>query len=394
MNGNEMYLLTVNAGSSSIKFAVFKAHSTTRVFEVSIDNIGASARLTSESGTEPIAASDHGAAVTLLMRWVAEHLPAGEISTVCHRVVHGGPNYHETQAVTDMLLADLRELAVFDPEHLPIELRLIEVCKKVLPSAVQLVCFDTAFHRTLPDVARRLPLPRQFFDKGIRKYGFHGLSYASILEELRRVEGEVATRGKVIIAHLGSGVSLVALSGGQSIDTTMAMTPASGVTMSTRSGDLDPGLVLYLSQTEDYDSKQFNHLVNFESGLLGMSETTADMEQLLRMEEEDSRAKEAVDVFCYQVRKSIGSLTAALGGLNTLVFTGGMGEHAPKIRARVCEELAYLGIALNSERNARSERLISTDQSLVGVHVIHADEALTMARESIEYHNNRLKDAT
>jgi acetate kinase len=391
MSGKEMYLLTVNAGSSSIKFAVFKINSTARVLEVSVDNIGAAARLTSDGDSKAVDAKDHGAAVMLLMRWLAEHLPPGDITLVGHRVVHGGPNYYETQMVTDVLLADLKELSVFDPEHLPTELRLIELCKKVLPEAKQVVCFDTAFHHDLPAVAKMLPLPRRLLDKGIRKYGFHGLSYASILEELRRVEGEMAARGKVIIAHLGSGVSLAALSEGRSIDTTMGMTPVSGVPMSTRSGDLDPGLALYLSQAEGYDVRRFNHMVNFESGLLGLSETTADMEQLLKMMESDVRAKDAVDIFCYQVRKSIGGLAAALGGLNTLVFTGGMGEHAPKIRMMICEELSYLGVALNPERNDRSERLISVDQSPVGVHVVHADEALTIARESIEYYTNHNK---
>jgi acetate kinase len=251
-----------------------------------------------------------------------------------------------------------------------------------LPDAVHVACFDTAFHHDLPTRARLLPIPRRFMAEGVRRYGFHGLSYAYIVEELRRVEGEAAANGKVIIAHLGSGVSLAALQGGKSIDTTMSLTPASGVPMSTRSGDLDPGLGLYLSRTQGLNVQRFNEMVNFESGLLGISETTADMEKLLELEAADERAKDAVDVFCYQVQKSIGSLAAALGGLNTLVFTGGMGENAPKIRARVCEGLEFLGITLDGERNGAGLRLISADGSQTGVHVIPTDEAVTIARET------------
>jgi acetate kinase len=198
------------------------------------------------------------------------------------------------------------------------------------------------------------------------------------------VEGRAAANGKVVIAHLGSGASLAALQDGKPIDTTMGMTPASGVPMSTRSGDLDPGIALYLSRSEGYDTEQFNDMVNFKSGLLGISETTADMKKLLEIEADDERAKDAIDIFCYQVKKSIGSLTAGLGGLNTLVFTGGMGEDAPKIRKRVCDNLEFLGVTLDTARNQKNARLISTDGSRVGVHVIHTDEAMTIAREIVK----------
>ncbi len=378
------YILTVNAGSSSIKLALFAAHDVSqKVLEAGIEDIGqSSAKLVVSGGTKPISAAHHSDAVRLLTEWLTDQVPVDTIAAVGHRIVHGGPNYYEPQTATGEVLADLQKLAAFDPEHLPIELELVAVFQKALPHAQQVLCFDTAFHRDLPARSRLLPIPRHFEAKGLRRYGFHGLSYTYILEELRRVEGQTAANGKVIIAHLGSGASLVALQNGKPIDTTMSMTPASGIPMSTRSGDLDPGLALYLAQTQGYDAERFNRMVNFESGLLGVSETTADMKKLLEMEASDMRAKDAVDIFCYQVKKSIGSFSAALEGLNTLVFTGGMGENAPKIRARICEGLEFLGITIDPQRNQAGARLISADGGQAGVHVIHTDEAITIARET------------
>lgn len=383
-NSSDTYILTVNAGSSSIKLALFAAHDTTqKVLEASIENIGQpSAKIVTPDGKKPVSVDNHSDAGKLLTEWLATQVAATSIKAVGHRIVHGGPDYYETLTATDEVLADLRKLAAFDPEHLPIELELVAVFQDALPQAEQVLCFDTAFHHDLPARSRLLPIPRHFEAKGLRRYGFHGLSYTYILEELRRVEGETAATGKVVIAHLGSGASLAALQNGKPIDTTMSMTPASGIPMGTRSGDLDPGLALYFAHTEGYDAERFNHMVNFESGLLGISETTADMKKLLETEDEDERAKDAVDIFCYQAKKSIGSLAAALGGLNTLVFTGGMGENAPKIRARICEGLEFLGVTIDDARNQQGDRLISADGSQVGVHVIHTDEAATIARET------------
>lgn len=391
MSSSDARILTVNAGSSSIKLALFAADDTVqKVLEAAIENIAQpSAKLVTSDGTKPVAAGSHSDATKLLTDWLTAQIAANSIVAVGHRIVHGGPDYHKTVAATDEVLADLRKLAAFDPEHMPIELELVTVFQDVLPQAEQVLCFDTAFHYNMPTRSRLLPIPRHFEAKGLRRYGFHGLSYAYILEELRRVESETAANGKVIIAHLGSGASLAALQNGKPIDTTMGMTPASGIPMSTRSGDLDPGLALYLAQTEGYDAEHFNHMVNFESGLLGISETTADMKKLLEAEDEDERAKDAVDIFCYQAKKNIGSLAAALGGLNTLVFTGGMGENAPKIRARICKGLEFLGVTIDDTRNQQGDRLISADGSQVGVHVIHTDEAITIARETAGLIKNR-----
>ena len=386
MDTHTKYMMTVNAGSSSIKLALFNTSSPEKALEVTVADIGeASAHLITTDGSQLVDAADHTAAAKLAMQRLMTRIPIGTIVAIGHRIVHGGPHYYKPHDITDALLTELQKLMAFNPRHLSAELRLIELFRDMLPNARQVACFDTAFHHDLPTQARLLPSPRKFEKLGVRRYGFHGLSYASVLEELRRIEGEAAANGKVIIAHLGSGASLAALCGGKSIDTTMSMTPASGIPMSTRSGDLDPGLALYLVNIHGYNLEQFNHMASFESGLLGISETTPDMKKLLAIESADTRAKDAIDIFCYNVKKSIGGLAAALGGLNTLVFTGGMGENAPKIRARICDGLDFLGISLDPTRNAASKRLISAPHSPTGVHVIHADEATTIARETAKY---------
>jgi len=386
MMRDDAYLLTVNAGSSSVKFALFGANNlTNEVLQASIENIGQdTSRMIINGVVSPVDAPTHSVATSLLADAVSKEVSTKHIAAVGHRIVHGGSKYYKPQLVTPQLLKDLRELTAFDPEHLPAQLSLIETLSRQLVGVPQVVCFDTAFHHDLPAPARLLPIPRHFADEGIRKYGFHGLSYEFIVTELRRVEGDIAAGGKVIIAHLGSGASLVALKDGKSVDTTMGMTPASGIPMSTRSGDLDPGLVLYLQRNHGYTPDKFNHMVNFESGLLGVSETSADMKRLLEIENSDARAKEAIELFCYQVKKSIGALAASIGGISTLVFTGGMGENAPRIRAKICEGLEFLGVILDPEQNEEGARLISAPASQAGVHVIHTNEAVTIARQTSE----------
>lgn len=376
------YFVTINAGSSSIKLAVFRQSTLQKLFEASVENIGQQhARLETPDSTSLTSAPTHKDALSLLVRYLETRIAKNAIIAVGHRIVHGGKDYFQATYAQDKVIRDLQDLSPFDPEHLPVELKLIDVCKEVLPGAQHILCFDTAFHHDLPVRSRLLPLPRALEQKGIRRYGFHGLSYSYILKELRRVEGQTAVNGRVIIAHLGSGVSLTALKDGRPIDTTMSMTPSSGVPMSSRSGDLDPGLMLYLTRVLDYTPEKIHHLVTFESGLLGISETTNDMERLLELERSDTRALEAIEIFCYNITKTIGGFAAALGGVDTLVFTGGMGERAYEIRARVCDTLAFLGIVIDRTRNHRSERLISADTSRVGVHVIHTDEAETIAHD-------------
>ena len=243
-----------------------------------------------------------------------------------------------------------------------------------------MACFDTAFHHDLPRVAQLLPIPRRYEAQGVRRYGFHGLSYAFLMEELARLAGAEAAQGRVILAHLGNGASLAAVHHGKPVDTSMSFTPTAGVPMSTRSGDLDPGLVWYLARTEKMSAKQFNEMVNFQSGLLGVSETSSDMRDLLDHETQDVRAAEAVALFCYQVKKWIGAFAAALGGLDTLVFAGGIGENAPAVRARICDGLEFLGIKLEEKRNAASEGVISAPAGRVTVRVIRTDEEQMIAK--------------
>jgi acetate kinase len=275
---------------------------------------------------------------------------------------------------------ELRRISPNDPDHLPREIELIETFGQRHPKLAQVACFDTAFHQTMPRVAKLLPIPRRFDAKGIQRYGFHGLSYAFLMEELARLGDPAATTGRAVLAHLGNGASMAAVRDGKSMDTSMGFTPTAGLVMSTRSGDLDPGLAPYLARTEQMTTKQFYEMVNHESGLLGVSETSSDMRDLLDHETQDARAAEAVALFCYQAKKWIGSLAAALGGLDTLVFAGGIGENVALVRARICEGLGFLGIELEESRNAESAALISKDGSRVAVRVIRTDEELMIAR--------------
>jgi acetate kinase len=318
--------------------------------------------------------------VGALMDWIEQRLGRITLTAVGHRVVHGGPKYSAPQLITKEMVEELRQLTPFDPEHLPEEILLTEAFHRRFPELPQVACFDTAFHHDLPRVARLLPIPRRYEAMGVRRYGFHGLSYAFLMGELARLVGAEAAQGRVILAHLGNGASLTAVRDGKAVDTSMGFTPTAGVPMSTRSGDLDPGLVWYLARSEKMSAKQFNEMVNFQSGLLGISETSSDMRDLLDREAQDVRAAEAVALFCYQVKKWIGAFAAALGGLDTLVFAGGIGENAPPVRARICEGLGFLGIELEEKRNAANECVISAAASRVAVRVIRTDEELMIAK--------------
>ena len=381
-------ILTINGGSSSIKFALFEDRDPLqRILHGEIDRIGLPQATLRVDGLLPaghvlrqVAAPDHAAAVRALMDYIEERGTHGALTAVGHRVVHGGPKYSAPQRISEEMIEDLRGLSSFDPEHMPEELLLIEAFSHRFPDVPQVACFDTAFHHDLPRVARLLPIPRRYEAQGLRRYGFHGLSYSFLMDELARVAGATAARGRVILAHLGSGASLAAVHHGKSVDTSMGLTPAAGVPMSTRSGDLDPGLIAHLARTEHMTPEQFNEMVNFQSGLLGISETSSDMRELIDHETQDARAAEAVSVFCYQVKKWVGAFAAAMGGVDTLVFSGGIGENAPIVRARICEGLGFLGIALDPQRNAQSAPLISSDTGAVPVRVMHTNEALMIAK--------------
>ncbi|TAK60444.1 acetate/propionate family kinase [Methylobacter sp.] len=380
-------ILAINGGSSSIKFALFEVDdSLRRVLEGSIERIGlpeTTLRVKdwslAGSFSRLIMKGGYTAAVDTLMDWIEERIGPDTLTAVGHRIVHGGPKYCKPQLITAETIEELRRLSPFDPEHMPEEILLIEAIHRRFPNLPQAACFDTAFHHDLPRVAKLLPIPRRFEAQGVRRYGFHGLSYEFLMRELVRVSGPKAARSRIILAHLGNGASMAAVRNGKSIDTSMAFTPAAGLVMSSRSGDLDPGLVSFMVQNEQMTASQFNHMVNHESGLLGVSETSSDLRDLLAQETDDIRSAEAVALFCYQAKKWIGSFAAVLGGLDTLVFTGGVGENAPIIRARICEGLDFLGIKLSQERNKESERIISASTSRVTVRVIRTDEELMIA---------------
>jgi acetate kinase len=386
---SKSFILTINAGSSSVKFALFRVGQTPeRVFSGKIERIGLpdSALTVTDAASgrterEQITAADHAACAGLLIERLERKMSAADIVAVGHRVVHGGPRYSEPQRVIPEVLAELSRLSPYDPEHLPSELGLIEAFGQKFPGLPQVACFDTAFHRDMPRVARLLPIPRRYEAEGLRRYGFHGLSYEFLLDELRRIGGAAAD-GRVILAHLGNGASMAAVRGGKSFDTTMGFTPAAGLPMSTRSGDLDPGIVAYLANTENMTVEQFHEMVNSRSGLLGVSETSSDVRDLLAREQNDPRAAEAIALFCYQAKKWLGAYAAALGGLDTLVFAGGIGENSPEVRARICEGLEFLGIELDSARNSANEAIISKASGPVAVRVIRTDEEIQIAKSA------------
>ena len=376
-----------NGGSSSIRFAVYAAGETPRrLLGGKIDRVGVGPTqlIVNEPAGKPqlprrLAVPDHSTAMDALLDWLEAQPVFESVKAAGHRLVHGMAR-SDPERITPKLLAELRRLTPYAPDHLPREIGLIETFRKRHPKLPQVACFDTAFHRSMPKVARLLPIPRRYSAKGVVRYGFHGLSYAYLLEELARLGDRTAVKGRLILAHLGSGASMAAVRDGKSIDTSMGFTPTAGLVMGTRTGDLDPGLAYYLARTERMTATRFQRMVNRESGLLGVSGTSSDLRDLLAREAADVRAAEAVALFCYQAKKCIGSFVAALGGLDTLVFAGGVGENAPVIRERICEGLGFLGLELDPKRNAKSASRISPDAGRVDVRVIRTDEEFMIAK--------------
>ena len=385
--GKEECILSINGGSSSIKFSLYKIREPLeQLFNGEIENIGTKkAKLhfnntvDQQKNNIDFEASNHEQAANNLIDWLEKQKHFDSVKAIGHRIVHG-MKHTKPELISDDLLSELKKISAFDPEHLPEEIKLIEIFSKRYPSLKQVACFDTSFHTSMPTVAKLLSIPRRFYEKGIQRYGFHGLSFAYLLEELKRVAGDDTAKGKIILAHLGNGASLAAVKDGKSIDTSMGFTPTSGLPMGTRTGDLDPGVAWYLMQFEKLGPKQFSHLVNHESGLLGISETNADMRELMKIEDTDNRANEAIELFCYQTKKWIGSFAAALGGLDVLVFSGGIGEHSPEVRSKICDNLEFLGIELDEIKNMNNEGIISTETSRAAVHVIKTNEELMIAK--------------
>jgi acetate kinase len=385
---DSLHLLTINTGSSSLKAAVYTVGDQEQLLlTAQVERIGLPSShlaITDAAGrllldrTE--AFPDHAAALHLVLDWLAANTHDA-LNAVGHRVVHGGVRYSAPTIITHDLIGYLESLIPIDPNHLPQAIAAIEAIAHLHPDLPQIACFDTAFHRSIPRVAQLYALPRQYADEGIIRYGFHGLSYEYIAGELRRIDPDAA-RGRVIAAHLGNGASMAAIRAGVSLDTTMGFTPVGGLMMGTRCGDLDPGVLVYLLQERGMTPVQLNELINRQSGLLGVSGSSGDMHDLLTRAASDPHAAEAVELFCYQARKFIGSLTAVLGGLDSLIFTGGIGEHAAAIRAAIGDGLAHLGITIDEARNQRSEGLISADSSPVRVRVLKTNEDLMIARHT------------
>ena len=388
MSGARASILTINGGSSSIKFALFALEGGLHMTQCGrIERIGSadSSLVLSDGSGSTVATRSLGAiaragAAELLIDWLQQGEAHAHLLAIGHRVVHGGPNFHTPLAMSEEVIDELRRLTPLDPQHMPQELFLSEAFHRRFPQLPQIACFDTAFHHDLPLLAQLLPIPRRYAAQGVRRYGFHGLSYEYLMSEIMRIDGAEVAGGRIILAHLGSGASLVAMRAGKPVDTSMGFTPTAGVPMGTRSGDLDPGLGGYLARTEGMDAHQFNELVNFKSGLLGVSETSGDMRELLACQAVDSRAAEAIGLFCYQVTKCIGAYAAALGGLDMLVFSGGIGEQASQLRSQICADLGFLGVTLDARKNLDNAALVSEAAAAVRVRVLRTNEELVIAR--------------
>lgn len=379
-------ILTLNGGSSSIKFAVYKLHeSLDKIFSGELQGISSSSpkldytsSLNSQKQTVPVKIESGHTAADFLIDWLEKQEIYRQVTAIGHRIVQG-MEHVQPEKISPALLEDLKRISVYDPEHLPAEIKLIEVFTSYSPDLPQVACYDTGFHAAMPDLAKLLPVPRKYQVKGLRRYGFHGLSYAYLMQELRRLAGAEAAGGRVILAHLGSGASMAAVSKGMPVDTSMGFTPSSGLVMSTRTGDLDPGLAWYFMDIEKMDAAGFSRLINHESGLLGVSETSADMRELRRLLPDDYRAAQAIALFCYQAKKYLGAFSATLGGLDTLIFSGGIGEHDALVRAEICQGLEFLGIDLDEEKNNQHAAVISSGRASVTVRVMQTNEEIMIA---------------
>jgi acetate kinase len=379
-------LLTINSGSSSVKFALFDDR-VDRVLDGNITDLSSqlvTVEVLNSRGDLNrlrVPLSDAGE----LADWIVSYLESTlgrTVTCVVHRIVNGGEAFDRARTIDQALLEELERLIPLAPNHLPAELALIRAFTGKLPRAAAVACFDTSFHRDLPAIARTLPVPDVHSPVAVRRYGFHGLSYAYLVSELARLAGPRVANGRLILAHLGSGASVAAVRDGPCVDTTMGFTPAGGLVMATRSGDIDPGVVVYLARSAGLTIDEIDDVMTHRAGLLAVSGISGDMKTLQDRETTDSRAKLAVDLFCYRVRLAIGAFAAALDGVETVVFAGGIGEHAPDIRRRICDGLHFLGVDLDPSANARGASIISSPSSRVSIRVIPTDEALTMAREA------------
>ncbi len=392
-------ILTINSGSSSVKFSLYRMGATEEgVLDGEIDRIGLQSslfRVVDRDGRrlaeEHRDLHDHDGAFELFFEWLRSHLNEGQLGAIGHRIVHGGALFVQPQIVTADVMGALVRLTPIAPDHLPHEVKAIRAARRHHPRLTQVVCFDTAFHCHMPTLAKMLPLPRFLWAEGVRRYGFHGLSYEYIMEELKKQNADEA-KGRIIIAHLGNGASMAAVREGRSLETTMGFTPLGGLVMGTRPGDLDPGVILYLLQEKGLRPSTVSDLLNRSSGLLATSGITSDMKELVERETAEPHAAEAVDLFCYQAKKFVGALAAVLGGLDALLFTGGIGEKSPIVRGRICEGLEFLGINIDGAANGENRGVISGAGSRATVRVMKTNEDLMIARHTFNLVFRQAKD--
>ncbi len=394
MTSGRERVLTMNRGSATLKSTLYEVATGSRnrteaLLSISVAYSGDDAarlKITDANGAtlldSSVKGADSNAALQAMFAWLDNHEYLSGLKAAGHRLVHGGARYSEPQRITPKFLTALEKLVPLDPDHLAAAIKGIRFVAKKFPKLTQVACFDTAFHSSLPTVAKMYALPRRLYDEGVRRYGFHGLSFEYIVGELHKLDAKQAA-GRVIVAHLGSGASIVALQGGKSMDTSMGFTPLEGLVMSARSGDIDPGLLLYLLTEKKMSAKEADKLLNKRSGLLGVSGSTGDMRDLLEKTRRDPHAADAIGLFCYRAKKYLGAYAAALGGLDVLVFTGGIGERAPAIRERICTGLDFLGIRLDAAQNAANAPVISATDSRVNVRVIQTNEDLMIVQHVV-----------
>ncbi|MFZ1023008.1 MAG: acetate/propionate family kinase [Thermoplasmata archaeon] len=395
-------IAAINIGSSSIKFALFRRSANgphvEQIASAKLEQIGSSygsITIRNEAGqatrSRRLRTNDPSSAMDELLSWIESSEYNDRISAIGHRIVHGGRRFSAPQPVTPALVRAMRRLVAFDPDHLPAELEGIHAVHQRIPHAFQVACFDTAFHRTMPRVAQLYALPRRWAVEGVIRYGFHGISCEYIVGALAALDARGRLPPRLIVAHLGNGCSMTAIRIGRSVETTMGFTPTGGLVMSTRPGDLDPEVVVYLAQHFRQPLAQLTRFLNRDAGLLGISGTSGDLRALHRRAPRDRRAREAVDLFCYQAGKALGSLTAALGGLDALVFTGGIGENDPEVRERICAFGHHLGVRIDPRRNATNRPIISSGASTVTVRVIPTDEERVIAAHTLRLWSHRTR---
>jgi acetate kinase len=388
VGGEAPLVLTINGGSSSIKFALFSAGSPLRrIFGGQVERIGTQGALltatrenSSELDKQPIPAGTFHDGIQGVISYLRQRIGKSLISAIGHRIVKGGVHLVDNQLISAEVLAELRRMQPLDLDHLPREIALIDGFGAAFPGIPQIACFDTAFHKDMPRIAQLLPIPRHYLNAGVRRFGFHGLSYTYLMSQLASVAGEQVANGRVILAHLGSGASMAAVHNGKPIDTTMAFTPTSGLVMGTRPGDLDPGLLVYMMKDRKLSADDMDKFISEQCGLIGVSETSSDMRDLLTARTTDPRAAEAVQLFCYQAKKHLCAMTSALGGLDTIVFAGGIGERSAEVRAEICDGLKFLGLKLDTAKNASGCDLISGETSRVAIRIIPTDEEIVITR--------------